>query len=83
MSRAVSIGSGSLSDCPAVPFCALVTGGFGDDVERETVMRRKATVKAPLEDPSKLFELAQSCAIGRSANFGSFAFSERSTTAAA
>jgi hypothetical protein len=47
------------------------------------MMRRKATVKTPSEDPSKLFELAQSYTNDRSANIGSFAFSERSPTTAA
>jgi hypothetical protein len=36
------------------------------------MLRRKATVRAPLEDPSKLVELAQSYANGRSASFRCF-----------
>jgi hypothetical protein len=40
------------------------------------MLRRKATVKAPSEDPSKLFEVAQSYANGRSSRFG-FVFLSR------
>jgi hypothetical protein len=75
MSRAVSTGSSQPWPTflvQAVPFWILRTcdRGFGDNVERESMMRRKATAKAPSEDPSKLFEVAQSYANGRSAQSG-------------
>jgi hypothetical protein len=41
------------------------------------MLRRKATIRAPAEDPSKLFDTAQSYANGRSSRFG-FVFLSRS-----